>query len=110
MRIDPSGRIDLVVSEDQVPDPNELAFSPDYKKPYIISTGKGQGDTGPGGKGDMYEFDVNADNKLTNQKRFSDFMIDGVKCGPDGVCCDDSPNDGGRCSSTTHCRCCTPIV
>ena len=33
----------------------------------------------------MYEFDVGADNKLSNQKRFSDFMVDGVKCGPDGV-------------------------
>ena len=91
-RIDPSSRIDLVVSEEQVPDPNGLAFSPDYKKLYIISTGKGPRDTGPGDKGDMYEFDVNADNKLTNQKRFSDFMIDGVKCAPDGVRCDVSGN------------------
>jgi gluconolactonase len=40
----------------------------------------------------MYEFDVGADNKLTNQKRFSDFMIDGVKCGPDGVRCDVNGN------------------
>jgi gluconolactonase len=40
-RIDPSGRIDLVVSEDQVSDPNGLAFSSDYKKLYVISTGKG---------------------------------------------------------------------
>jgi gluconolactonase len=51
----------------------------------VISTGKGPGDTGPGGKGDMHVFDVGADNKLSNQKLFSDFMIDGVKCGPDGV-------------------------
>jgi gluconolactonase len=87
-RIDPSGRIDLVVSEDQVPDPNGIAFSPDYKKLYVISTGKGPGDTGPGGKGDMYVFDVGSDNKLSNQKRFSDFMIDGINCGPDGVRCD----------------------
>jgi gluconolactonase len=93
-RVDPSGRIDLVLSEDQVPDPNGLAFSPDFKKLYVISTGKGPGDTGPGGKGDMYEFDVGADNKLTNQKRFSDFVIDGggVKCGPDGVRCDVNGN------------------
>src|ERR1019366_5607693 len=91
-RVDPSGRVDLVVSEDQVPDPNGLAFSPDYKKLYVISTGKGPGDTGPGGKGDMYVFDVGADNKLTNQKRFSDFMIDGVNCGPDGVGCDVNGN------------------
>ena len=52
-RVDPSGRIDLVVSEDQVPDPNGLAFSPDYKKLYVISTGKGPGDTGAGGKGEQ---------------------------------------------------------
>jgi gluconolactonase len=87
-RADPSGKLDLVVSEDQVPDPNGLAFSPDHKKLYVISTGKGPGDTGPGGKGDMHVFDVGADNKLSNQKLFSDFMIDGVKCGPDGVRCD----------------------
>ena len=87
-RVDPSGRVDLVVSEDQVPDPNGLVFSPDYKKLYVISTGKGPGDTGPGGKGDMHVFDVGGDNKLSNQKLFSDFMVDGVKCGPDGARCD----------------------
>ena len=84
-RVDPSGRVDLVVSEDQVPDPNGLTFSPDYKKLYVVSTGKGPGDTGPGGKGEMYVFDVGSDNKLSNLKLFSNFMIDGVKCGPDGV-------------------------
>jgi len=87
-RADPSGRADLVVSEDQVPDPNGIAFSPDYKKLYVISTGKGPGDTGPGGKGDLHVFDVGDDNKLSNQKLFSDCTIDGVKCGPDGVRCD----------------------
>jgi gluconolactonase len=87
-RIDPSGRVDLVITEAQVPDPNGLAFSPDFKKLYVISTGKGPGDTGPGGKGDMHVFDVGSDNKLSNQKLFSDFVIDGVKCGPDGVRCD----------------------
>ena len=80
--------LDLVVAEDQVPDPNGLCFSPDYKKLYVASTGKGPGDTGPGGKGDMYVFDVGADNKLTNGKLFTDCMVDGVKCGPDGVRCD----------------------
>ena len=84
-RVDPSGRVDLVVTEEQVPDPNGLCFSPDYKKLYVASTGKGPGDTGPGGKGDIYVFDVGADNKLSNRKLFSDFMVDGVKCGPDGV-------------------------
>jgi len=91
-RWDPSGKLDLVVTEEQVPDPNGICFSPDYKKLYVISTGKGPGDTGPGGKGDMYSFDVGADNKPSNRKLFSDFMIDGVKCGPDGVRCDVNGN------------------
>ena len=72
-RVDPAGHIDLVVSEDQVPDPNGLAFSPDYKKLYVVSTGKGPGDTGPGGKGDVFVFDVGADNKLSNQQRLHRF-------------------------------------
>ena len=55
-------------AEDQVPDPNGLCFSPDYKKLYVISTGKGPGDTDAGGKGDMYVFDVGADNKLSNRQ------------------------------------------
>src|SRR4029077_18876697 len=85
---DPSGRLDLVVSEDQLPNPNGLTFSPDYKKLYVISTGPGPGDKGPGGKRDVHVFDVGADNKLSNQKLFSDFMVDGIKCGPDGARCD----------------------
>ena len=84
-RVDPAGKMDLVVTEAQVPDPNGLCFSPDHKKLYVISTGKGPGDTGAGGKGDMHVFDVGSDNKLSGGKLFSDFMVDGVKCGPDGV-------------------------
>jgi len=91
-RIDPSGRVDLVVTEDQVPDPNGLCFSPDYKKLYVVSTGKGPGDTGPGGKGDVYSFDVGTDNKVSNRKLFSDFKVDGINCGPDGVRCDVNGN------------------
>jgi gluconolactonase len=87
-RIDPSGRVELVVTEAQVPDPNGLCFSPDYKKLYIASTGKGPGDTGPGGKGDIHVFDVGSDNKLSNGKLFSDCMLDGINCGPDGLRCD----------------------
>ena len=74
-----------VAGEDLVPDPNGLCFSPDHKKMYIISTGQGPGDTIAGGKGDMHVFDVTSDNKLSNGRLFSDFMVDGVKCGPDGV-------------------------
>jgi gluconolactonase len=87
-RVDKSGKVELVVGEGQVPDPNGLVLSPDYKKLYVVSTGQGPGDTGPGGKGEMYVFDVSSDNKVSNGKRFTDFMVDGVKCGPDGVRCD----------------------
>ena len=76
-----------VATEEQAPDPNGLAFSPDYKRLYVASTGRGPGDTGPGGKGDVQVFDV-GDGTLSNVKRFSDFVIDGVKCSPDGVRCD----------------------
>ena len=50
-RWDPSGRLDVVVGEDQLADPNGLAFSPDYKTLYVVSTGKGPGDTGAGRHG-----------------------------------------------------------
>ena len=87
-RVDPDGRVDLVVSEDLVPDPNGLTFSPDYTKLYVASTGRGPGDKGPGGKGEVYSFDIGADNRASNRKLFSDCVIDGVKCGPDGLRCD----------------------
>ena len=44
--------------------------------------------TGPAGKGDVHVLDVGSDNKLSNQKVFTDCVVDGVKCGPDGVRCD----------------------
>jgi gluconolactonase len=84
-RWDPSGKLDIVVTEDQIQDPNGICFSPDYKKLYVISTGKGPGDTGTGGKGDISVFDVGSDNKLSNQKLFADCVVDGIKCGPDGM-------------------------
>jgi gluconolactonase len=51
----------------------------------------------------MHVFDVGAD-KLSNQKLFSDFMVDGIKGGPDGAHCDidgngwvpTNGNPGGR--------------
>jgi gluconolactonase len=72
-RVDPSGKVDVVVSADQLPLPNGIAFSPDYKKVYVVS------------RADLHVFDVDSNNRLTNQRLFSDFMVDGVKCGTDGV-------------------------
>jgi gluconolactonase len=87
-RVDTSGRIQLVVTEEQVPDPNGLTFSPDYNRLYVASTGKGPGDKGPGGKGEIYVFDVTPDGKTSNRKLFSNCVIDDVPCGPDGLRCD----------------------
>jgi gluconolactonase len=91
-RWDQSGRLDVVIADDKVPDPNGLCFSHDYKRLYVASTGKGPGDTGPGGKGEIYVLDVGTDNKLSNQRLFTDCMVDGVKCGPDGLRCDVNGN------------------
>jgi len=86
-RVDPKGKVTRVATEDQVPDPNGLAFSPDFKRLYVASTGKGPGDTGAGGQGDMFVFEV-GNGTLSNGRRFADFKIDGVGCAPDGVRCD----------------------
>jgi gluconolactonase len=86
-RWDPSGRLDVVASEEELPDPNGLCFSPDHKTFYLISTGKGPGDTGPGGDGKIYAFDLQG-TKLTNKRLFTDMTVDGVKCGPDDMCAD----------------------
>ena len=87
-RWDPNGTLTVVATEEQAPDPNGLCFSPDYKRLYVVSTGKGPGDTGPGGEGNVYVFDVGDDNSVSNHRLFTDCMVDGVKCGPDGVRCD----------------------
>jgi gluconolactonase len=84
-RVDPTGRVDLVITEQQVSNPNGLCFSPDHKKLYVASTGRGPGDAGPGGNRDIHVFDIGADNRAASGKVFTDCMVDGVKCGPDGV-------------------------
>jgi gluconolactonase len=89
-RWDPSGRLDVAVSGDQVPDPNGLCFSPDYKTLYLISTGPGPGQTS-GGKRVVYAFDVQG-QKVGNMRLFTACMVDGVKCGPDGMRADRAGN------------------
>jgi gluconolactonase len=77
-RVDPKGRVEQVASENLLTNPNGLAFSPDHKRLYVVSSSSR----------DLRVFDVGADNKLTNHRVFADFRIDGVACGPDGVRCD----------------------
>jgi gluconolactonase len=91
-RLDPGGSLTVVATEAQVPDPNGLCFSHDYKRLYVASTGKGPGDTGEGGKGNIFVFDVSDDGTTSNHRLFTDCNVDGVKCGPDGVRCDVNGN------------------
>ena len=86
-RIAPDGAVTRVVGEDQAPDPNGLAFSPDERRLYISSTGPGPGDGGEGGEGNIFVFDVE-DGRAVNGRLFSDCVIDGIKCGPDGLAVD----------------------
>jgi gluconolactonase len=74
-RVDPGGSVDRVT--DELSYPNGLCFSPDYSRLYIC-------DTGPGPR-DIRVFDVTDRNTLTNGRLFTDMMVDGVKCGPDGL-------------------------
>ena len=89
-RRDPSGRLDAVISGEQVPDPNGICFSPDYKTLYVISTGPGPGQT-VGGKRVVFAFEVQG-KKLGAMRLFTDCMVDGVKCGPDGMRADRAGN------------------
>jgi gluconolactonase len=75
-RWDPSGSLSIVVSESQIANPNGICFSPDYKTLYVIGNGTISGA--------IYQFDVNGAT-LSNMRLFSDMMIDGVHCGPDGM-------------------------
>jgi gluconolactonase len=90
-RWDPAGRLQVVVPETELADPNGICFAPDYKTLYVISTGKGPGDTGPGGDRAIHAFDVNGTN-LSGKRVFTDMKVDGVQCGPDGMRADSFGN------------------
>jgi gluconolactonase len=78
-RWDPSGRLDVVVPYEQAPTPNGICFSPDYRILYLINAGK------------IFAFDVK-DGKVSNMRVFTDCMVDGVRCGPDGMRADRAGN------------------
>lgn len=72
-RVDPSGRIDMVASQEGLGSaPNGIAFAPDYKKVYIVA------------RGGVVVGDV-TNNTIANIQAFSNFMVDGVRCGTDGI-------------------------
>ncbi len=73
-RVDPAGKVAIVIGADQLPGPpNGLAFSQDYKRLYVVS------------QGNLHVCDVGGDNKATGLKLFADFTVDGIRCGTDGI-------------------------
>ena len=70
-RVDPGGRVDMVVTEDQVPDPNGLTFSPDFRGSTSRAPGKGPATPAPAARARSTSFDVGADNKVSNRKLFT---------------------------------------
>lgn len=90
-RIAPDGATTRVGTQAQVANPNGLCFSPDGTRLYVASTGAGPGDNGQGGTGEIFVYDV-ADGATSNVRLFSDCVVDGVKCAPDGLRCDVNGN------------------
>ena len=74
-RADPSGRVDLVIDEKDLPGGgNGIAFSPDYKKVYVVN------------RGVVMAYDIGPDGRsVRNGKQFADFMVDGIRCNTDGI-------------------------
>ncbi len=99
-RVDPGGRIDMVISEQDLGSAgNGIAFSPDYKKLYIVA------------RGGVVVADIGADNRISAPATFSNFMVDGVRCGPDGIradvygnlwCGSNAGNNVGYSGVTVH--------
>ena len=78
-RVDPSGRVDLVVPFEQGLGPNGLCFSPDYSKLYLIRAGR------------IFVGAVEG-AKVTGLREFTDCMVDGIRCGADGMRADKAGN------------------
>lgn len=98
-RVDPGGRIDVAATQEALGSaPNGLAFSPDFRKLYVVA------------RGGLVVGDVNG-GTLTNIQPFSSVMVDGVRCGTDGVrtdvhgnvwCSSNAGNNVGYSGVTVH--------
>ncbi len=99
-RVDADGRVTLVIDQDTLGSaPNGIAFSPDYRKLYVVA------------RGGVLAADISARNTLTNVTPFSSFSVDGVRCGPDGIradvygnlwCSSNAGNNVGYSGVTVH--------
>ena len=77
-RWDPSGKLEIAVPADKIRGCNGICFSPDYKRVYIIGGGIHVGEV--------------ADGKVVNFRDFTDCMVDGIYCHPDGMRADRAGN------------------
>jgi gluconolactonase len=78
-RWDPTGKVEVVLPFEAGLPPNGICFSPDCGKVYIIRGGG------------IFVADVR-DRRIANLKQFTDCMVDGVHCGPDGMRADRAGN------------------
>jgi gluconolactonase len=73
-RVAANGRVTIAIAADLLPGPpNGLAFSPDYKKLYVVSGGN------------LHAGDIADDGRVSGVKQFLDLTVDGVACRTDGV-------------------------
>lgn len=86
-RWDPSGSLSVVVPEEQGLWPNGICFSPDYRKVYIVRGGA------------LWVAEVTG-KTIANLRLFSDCMVDGIKCNPDGMRADRLGNIWAGSTST----------
>lgn len=84
-RVDPSGRVDAVLTQAQLPNPNGLCFSPDHKNLYVVSSGRQAGGNGHDGDLAIHMFDVQPDHTLANPRLFTNMRYQGVQMGADGM-------------------------
>ncbi len=74
-RVDPTRRIDMVISEEALGAiPNGITFSPDYKRLYVVNRGL------------VSVLDVlGPAHQVSKPRQFADFMVDGITCRTDGI-------------------------
>src|SRR3984885_13636462 len=71
-RVDPSGKVEVAVPYEKGLAPNGICFSPDYTKVYVIRGGG------------ISVGDIQG-TRVANLRPFTDCVVDGVHCGPDGM-------------------------
>jgi gluconolactonase len=74
-RVDPSGRVDMVISEEALGAiPNGITFAPDYKRLYIVNNGR------------VSVLDVvGPAHQVSKPRPLADFVVDGITCRTDGI-------------------------